>query len=308
MPHPIPSWTRASKLVGCDFDQNQRARPGVPRGYFLPEPGLFAGSKDLNARNAYILTYLKLRDVLLHRIRSLSVVDCLKPHTEWRKIIGLERHTGEYARNKLVTELQTSINDSTLVCPLLSVYCTCTHSQSKSLDLSNLANIVPQWSEQPLTGVVPDIICRQIISEICTVSFRNEFLLADYFLYVLQPEGFEDQESGQVVNDLDSSSREGRMMKIMDAIPGFYEGRNLELGSTDPVKRQRSWYALFCAMSGWTKVPKMAGESERLLEKLAGPDLASPEVLDAAEYHGAFYYIASFADFFKRAPVLPRCS
>lgn len=175
---------------------------------------------------------------------------------------------------------------------------------TKSLDLSNLANIVPQWIEQPIVGVVPDNICREILLEICTVSFRNEFLLADYYLYVLQPEGFEEQE---VINNLDLSLCEGGMMKIMDAIPGFYEGRELELGSTDLSKRQKSWYALFRVMSGWTKVPKMAGESEQLLRKLAGPNLASSAELDAAEYHGAFYYIASFADFFKCAPVLPHC-
>ncbi|KAE9388849.1 hypothetical protein BT96DRAFT_1025289 [Gymnopus androsaceus JB14] len=280
MPRPIPAWSRASKLVSRDFDQNQRARPGVPRGYFLPEPGLFAGSQDLNAQNAYISMYLKLRDVLLHHIRSLSMVGCLKTHAEWRKIIGLERHTGEYMCNKLVAELQTSLNDSTL-----------------SLDLSNLANIMPHWKGQPLAGVVPDNICCEILLEICTVSFKNEFLLADHFLYVLQPEGFKEQESGQVMNDLDALLCEGRMVKVMDAIPGFYEGCELELGLTDPTKCQRSWYALFHVMSGWTRVLKMAGESEQLLGKLAGP--VSPAALDTAEYHGAFFYIASFAEFFK---------
>lgn len=92
MPKSIRAWVQASRAVGEDFDQDQSAREGVNRGYVLPEPALFANHQDEKARQSYLRTFLKLRDILLYQIQKHGAFAVLRSPSEWRTLLGLELH------------------------------------------------------------------------------------------------------------------------------------------------------------------------------------------------------------------------
>ncbi|KAJ3898183.1 hypothetical protein F5879DRAFT_995056 [Lentinula edodes] len=292
LPNSIPDWVVASEHVGKGFNQNQKARSGVPRGYFLPEPALFANHSSDMSRQAYFSTYLKVREIILYRLRTLGASTCLKSSGEWRKLLGLELHGLKIdtkcasTRQKLVNELQQGLE----------------MSNSLTLDLSDLQNVVPRWQNKEVAGRIPDDICRQVLHEIYTISFKAELLLADQYLYELQSEGFDGDGKGY--DELDASSREDRKIKVMSFMPGFTTGV-IGFGSGDQGERQRSIYALYKLMCSWTRVPSPASDTHNYLVKLEPKKYPSRSILDHAERLVAYHYIISFADFFKRAPVLP---
>lgn len=127
--------------------------------------------------------------------------------------------------------------------------------------------------------------------------------MADRYFYELKPE---DREDGELADELDAYSREERNLKVMGAIPGMLEGSDLGFGSGDDRLRQRSLHGLHRVMRGWSRSRAMPASSFRIAEGLEGPTIIPLDEIEEAEYHVAFHYIRSFADFFKRAPVLPR--
>lgn len=158
------------------------------------------------------------------------------------------------------------------------------------------------WNGQQFPDQIPDNVACEVFSEIFRVSFTEELLMADRYLYELRED---DREDGELGSDLDASSREERNLKVMSAIPGMLDGGDLGFGSADLALRQRSLYGLYRVMSGWTRVAAMAFSSIRVAERLGGPATLSLGKIEDAELHVAYHYIISFAGFFKRAPVLP---
>lgn len=120
MPWPIPCWQDAMAEVSIKFDHNRHPSSGLS-GYLLPDPALFANNKDDGARQAYLKTYLKLREGLLYRIANMGTVQCLKSTSDWRKLIGLELHgtrTDSRAaekRTQLIADLQRSLVANSIV-------------------------------------------------------------------------------------------------------------------------------------------------------------------------------------------------
>ncbi|KAE9385828.1 hypothetical protein BT96DRAFT_949558 [Gymnopus androsaceus JB14] len=159
LPHAICAWAEASTLVGRDFNHAQPARPGVLRGYVLPEPALFVTQKD-DTMQEYLRMYLKL--------------------WELRK----------------VNEDQTS---------------------SFNIDLSNIRSVVATWNGQKMPGRIPDNVAHDVFYEIFRVSFTQELLMADQYLYEVKPDEHEHEE---LANELDASLCEECNLKVMGAIPG----------------------------------------------------------------------------------------
>lgn len=141
------------------------------------------------------------------------------------------------------------------------------------------------------------------------ISFKGELLLTDIFLYEIAPrrsadDQAEGEDNGVEEDDLCASSRQERNLKINGAL--FVEGDALAFASRHPATRQRTLYALYRIMRGWTKMPKMSERTEKMAQRLVGPELDEDE-LDNIEYRLAYHYIITFSDFFKRAPILPHC-
>ncbi|KAE9384962.1 hypothetical protein BT96DRAFT_1007519 [Gymnopus androsaceus JB14] len=171
-----------------------------------------------------------------------------------------------------------------------------------NIDLSNIGSVVATWNGQKMPGRIPDNVAHDVFYEIFRVSFTQELLMADQYLYEVKPDEHEDKE---LANELDASSREERNLKVMGAIPGMLDGGDLGFGLSNDSLCQRSLYGLHCVMKGWSWSASMAITSLPLADRLEGPTVLPLDEIDEAEYHIAFHYICSFADFFKRAPVLP---
>ena len=98
-----------------------------------------------------------------------------------------------------------------------------------------------------MPGRIPDNVAHDVFYEIFRVSFTQELLMADRYLYEVKPDEHEDEE---LANELDASSREERNLKVMGAIPGMLDGGDLGFGSSNDSLCQRSLYGLHCVMKG----------------------------------------------------------
>lgn len=124
-------------------------------------------------------------------------------------------------------------------------------------------------------------------------------MLTDRYLYEVR--GGHDT----VDDDVESTSREERNLKVVDIL--FTDNDSLAFLSNDPELRQHALYGMFRIMSGWTRMPGMSWNTVREARRLAGPGILSATELQHIESLLAYYYVVTFADFFKRAPVLPHC-
>lgn len=172
---------------------------------------------------------------------------------------------------------------------------------------------MPRWNGQEYPGHIPDDIFRQVLDEIFKESFKQELLLADSIFYKLKPGGFDDTsqeraEVGEVQEfdvDLDASTHEDRNVKVMAWIPGLMNGSEFGFDSLDLAARRRSAYALFRVMLGWTKMPSFPRKTEAWLHNLApGCNISDSDVVEAC-FQVCFHYVASYADYFERAPMVP---
>lgn len=175
----------------------------------------------------------------------------------------------------------------------------------QNLDLSQLNTIIPTWKNQKFPNSIPLNVCREILEEIFRISFNVEVLLADHFLYVVN-HARGANEPGEVIDELDASSREDRNLKVIEAL--MFDQGLLGFTSTDNAVCQRTLFAFYRVMCGWTRMPRMHHSSRAKVERLGGPVLSSMEEVERLEYYIADHYIITFSDFFKRAPVLPHAS
>lgn len=95
MPYISSQWKDASKNVSKKFDLDMLPRPGVNRGYVLPEPAVLAGHESEFSRTKYFRTYVKLRPLLMYSLRMVGPLLCQKKPADWRVYLGLEVHGGE---------------------------------------------------------------------------------------------------------------------------------------------------------------------------------------------------------------------
>ncbi|KAJ3757395.1 hypothetical protein EV360DRAFT_71186 [Lentinula raphanica] len=292
MPPSIPAWVEASRKVGEHFQDSQSPRKGVPRGYLLPDPCML-GAMDPKLSQSFLKMYLKLRRLLHYRLRKIGIVSASLSNSEWRKILGLGTlketvgtKTSE-ARAVLVKILQQTSSESGL-----------------NVDFTKLDTIIPEWEGQKFEANLPPQICSEILDEIIHLSFKSELLLADRFLYKIDPSCVDKvAEEGQVLDNLAAADIMERSMKIA-TLPGVFTG-HMGFGSPNPASRQQGIYNLFCIMRGWGFSYGVPATMAVYLEQLVSGQTPGPDVLDHAEYLVAFHYISSYADYFKRAPIIP---
>ncbi|KAJ3746907.1 hypothetical protein EV360DRAFT_89979 [Lentinula raphanica] len=293
MPSSIPAWVKASQEVGRDFRESQNARLSVPRGYVLPDPGMLGGM-DEKLYQPFLKMYLKLRPLLHYRVRKIGALNAGLSNGEWRKILGLgtfKESDGTQAskdRAKLIEDLQESLNGSGL-----------------KVDLTKLDTVVPEWEGQQFVSDLPSLICREILDEIIHFSFKSELLLADRFLYQFDPSCMNEDvaEEGQIHDDLAASNSIDRLQKVT-SLPGIING-HLGFGSPNSASRQEGVYNLFRIMRGWGFSYGIPASMSVYLEQIGPGQTPELDILEHAEYLVALHYISTYADFFKRAPVIP---
>ncbi|KAE9387636.1 hypothetical protein BT96DRAFT_1004920 [Gymnopus androsaceus JB14] len=239
----------------------------VSHDYILPEPALFANHKVESSRQAFFKTYLK--DAGL-------------------ELFG-QKDTGSLESNKqkrLRADLQSAASASS------------GPDTSMDFDISNLNSIVPAWKDKKYEGSIPDDVCCEVLEEIFRMSFKEELLLLDRYLYTVKSR---DSKEGEVLDDLDVSMREERNIKVIGAV--ILDTDVLGVASASVDTHQNAFYGLFKVMNGWTKGPSLPDGSYRAGEKLS--ETVSEEDLKFGEYCLAYHYILTYANFFKRPPTLP---
>jgi hypothetical protein len=131
--------------------------------------------------------------------------------------------------------------------------------------------------------------------------------MADKFLYDLVPHIDVDAEleEGQVsgVSELDASTPGQRLLKLIK-VNGLMSGR-MGFGSPNIASRQEGIYDLYKIMCGWGLSYSVPLHMKGIVECLAPGSTPTAIEIDSAEYEVAYHYISSFADYFKRAPILP---
>ncbi|KAE9403718.1 hypothetical protein BT96DRAFT_936159 [Gymnopus androsaceus JB14] len=298
MPMSIEAWSDACYTFSHDFDQQQGPRPNVSCNYVLPEPALFANHSQDDSRQAYFAMYLKLRLVIMYRIRSKGMLECLRSAGDWRKILGLELHGTKKdsqagkIRGKFIADMQAELDNANI-----------------NLDLADLHKVVPSWCGIQYPEEIPDSVCKEILQEIFTISFKLELAMADQYLYQLQPDGFDsvELEEGEqpMFDELDALTYEEWKVKVSVFLPGFTAEGNTGFSSRDQATRRAAMYKLYRVMCGWRGgMPGIHENTHRLAAKLVDKAVSCKD-MDTAKYHIAFHYVATFADFFKHAPVLP---
>lgn len=179
-----------------------------------------------------------------------------------------------------------------------------TYLPCQDFNSSDLSTILPTWKGHTYEALIPDDVCREILDEIFRVSFKHELLLLDRYLYVVKPRDSIPEE-GEIVTDVDASTREERNIKLIDALR--LDTDVLGFAASDPDTRRHSYLGLYHVMNGWS-VYRNSGMSDGTHEeaqKLFGT-LTSEELRPIA-YRLAYHYIHSYAKFFKQPPTLPYC-
>lgn len=161
---------------------------------------------------------------------------------------------------------------------------------------------MPTWKGQTYEQLIPDDIYRQILEEITRVSFKYELLMLDRYLYDVRPKDTIPEE-GELVGELDASTREERNIKVIGAV--LLDTEVLGFISTDLNTRCSAYSGFYNVMNGWNhyRTSPMSESIHRHAERLTGP-LTLAEFREI-EYYISYYYISSFAKFFKRPPILP---
>lgn len=260
-------------------------------------------------------TYLKVREVLHYDILTRGAHNCLRSPPDWRRMMGLElfgqksKSDNETRESRLRKKLRVDLQNVASSAPALSIvsasFCasvSITHAASQSFDSSNLTTTSPAWKGKIYESLLPDDICREILEEIFRLSFKYEFLLLDRYLYDVRPRDLIPEE-GEVVSDLDASTREERNIKVIGAM--MLDTEILGFTAGDINTRREAYLGFYNVMKNWNhyRTSPMSDSIHRHAEQLTG-SLTLVE-LNSIEYYLAYYYISSFAKFFKRPPILP---
>ncbi|KAJ3978954.1 hypothetical protein F5890DRAFT_1559411 [Lentinula detonsa] len=279
MPNPIEVWDEASEYVGSNFNHSQAGRTGVKRGYVLPEPAIFATAPDSATTQHYVF----------------GPVHFLYSPMQWRSLLSIglradSRPGTKAAQNRNVVQSIIKSSNADM-------------EAGVHIDLAKLEELPIHWDNKLLHLPIPDSICREILNDIFFVSFSSELIMADEFFYEIK--GSMDKEGE---DEMEGTTCEARKIKVLNKISTFVHDNELGFGSANLSLPQNTAYGLYEIMRGWTQTRSMSLQSTEIMSRLAHPKTPSATEVENAEFHVAYHYIISFAEFFKGAPVIPhRC-
>lgn len=177
----------------------------------------------------------------------------------------------------------------------------------QNLDLNGLHNVVTSWQGKQYTGCIPDEVCKKILQELFTISFKLDVGMTDCYLYWLQLEGFDtsELEEGKAVtfDELDASTCEEHHVKVASFQPGFTGEGNTDFSLWDVAKWRAVMHKLYFVMLSWDGMLGMGRDTCKCAEKLLDSCTSTND--SYPKYAIAFHFVAMFADFFKCTLVLP---
>ncbi|KAL0567742.1 hypothetical protein V5O48_014255 [Marasmius crinis-equi] len=286
MPPFLPSWRKASELVGQTFNPNEHKNP---LGYFLPDPQMIAvcglESGRFETRTAYLQVWLKLRHVLCYRLRTPAVKP-LGP-SRWRTVLGIEKMGFKEKR----AAKQKAEVEEILVETLRSGNLECT------VNITRLSTANVLWKGKPVDVTnAPNTVLQEILWELFEIGFRYEVLLMDRKYY-----------GGKLPRDEREPELLVSLLRQRSIIPfDLKEGRE-GFAAAELLPRRVAIWLFLEAMADWTgagKLPDSLQRDSAVCKRIDPHQTAAitPGELDDIEYAIAHHYISRFANTLMENP------
>ena len=276
MPSSIPAWKDALIELSQLHDE---PREGVNSGYALPDPGLLVSPQNDETKASYFSTWLKVHDVMIHRIHaSRPSVDPIA-NRHWRHILGLQKTT--------VTD---GTKEARVRQTLLKVLQDASKLAETEIDFEKLAFIPAVWRgiEMPPNRLPELHIAKQILWELYEINFRLEFTSMDS---VLCKSG-ELREDRQILID--------NLCWYNGTITPDWDSSDKGLNAKDLLARAEQLSGLHTIMSSWSgpRPPSLLKPFPKVSESDVGQ-------LEQVERELASFYVQSFFRIFGRAAMTP---
>lgn len=276
VPPPIPSWRAA--LDTLSFNDQDHHQEGVNAGYALPDPGLFVSPVSDDTKALYFATWLKIRDIMIHRL--LSPFEPLS-NKSWRTILAIEKATPktETREGRFRQQATQVIQDA---------------AKAIGIDFSVtfLADCVPSWkgveyNARDFLNVQPS---REILWELYETNFRLEFSSLDA---VLHKSSMSLQERDIIID--------GHCWPGASRIPDLSLGKT-GLNDRHTFKRKDFLQGIHLIMSEWSG-PRPSCLQQRFPNVEDNEE--GCECLERIEKELAVFYVTSFHRIFGRAAIVP---
>lgn len=277
VPPSIPSWRVA--LAALSFDQDHQ-REGVNAGYALPDPGLFVSPANDETKAQYLAMWLKIRDIMIHRL--LSSFEPL-PNKLWRSILAIEKTTPrtDSREGQLRAQAMCLLQDAAKA------------SMGDNFSMALLTSNTPSWrgtGVERTQDLVNPQLSREILWELYEINFRFEFASLDA---VLHKSGIPLQEREIIID--------GNCWPYASRIPDL-DTSKAGLNDRDVFKRKDFLQGLHLVMSDWSdpRPPCLRNRFPFIENTKQGV-----EYLEKIEAELAEFYVKSFYRIFGRAAIVP---
>jgi hypothetical protein len=280
-PPAIQSWRRALE----DFDPANgkfvyEANPSDV-GYTFPEPAMFIRAKTPQRQEAYFRTWLKYRSAFVYRVSSKDFNAQPVPTSVWRDLL-----TYEHAYNKQDTSSSNETRDthsSRLRAQAFDILQNCV--EAENVELAGLEKGRVKWNGK-VVEILTDAEREEILWELSELNFRFELLALDS-----RATATTDKDRQELVSACfpGSTSRSLLVADLGTANHGLADG--------DWEKRAVYLQALKRLMITWPEVPSIIQA-----EKWQWSD----REIEDLEHAVTQFYVWSFYNHFRRAPIIPR--
>lgn len=240
----------------------------VPWGYFVPEAGLMVSPTNEDRRRRCFLNWLKIR-------------------SEWRFILDDNKLRTPHAVSQWRAYLRS---DSGKDAKILDKF-----KEAWAVDTAKVFQNKATWHGVEVTNnTLDDVLCREVIWELCRLSFRYELLTIDSIIVRRKTISLDEAAQRlQWINEV--------MGGTMIAETSTFPSSDIGLAAPDLVERAKALQAFRKLMQCWPNVPAELGNVDVPLNTL------TPSEILAVERGIARFYILTFVRHSARAPVLPHC-
>ena len=281
-PPAIPSWHRAMDSFDVTTAQfiNANINP-TDLGYIFPEPAMFLRAQTVERRDTYFMTWLKYRSALIYRVTSKNSTAAPMPTSVWRDALSYEHAQGKKDSSSSQSK---DVTNSHLCQHALDLLQNCVHTDG--VTLIGLHGGETKWNGR-VVKILNDAEREEVLWELSELNFRFE-LLALHSRATTRIE-----EDPQVLISACFPGSKSRSLLVAD------------LGSANHGLACGNWenkvtyvHALKRLMMTWQ------GELPSII-KTERYQWHEQEIQDLEDVIAKFY-IKSFYNYFRRAPIIPR--
>ena len=249
-------------------------------GYTFPEPAMFVRAQSSLRRDMYFEAWLKYRSAFVYRVSSNNFEARPIPTSVWRDVLIVERSSNLPPAEGSQESKQTFSGQQHR--RAREIFDECVKSDGVQFAGFDRGRMV--WNNREVETVT-DAIREEVLWELSELNFRFELLALD---------------------SRASTAKGNRQALVADCFPGCTSGSllvadlataNHGLADVDWEKRSIYLHALKRVMLSWPNSPSIIQ-----VEKFRWKD----KDIDELERRICCFYVDSFYNHFRRAPIIPR--